>query len=79
LSGYGTAAVMNVTIVDASAPGYVTALHDGIGLGTSNLNAFQKGQTIANLVTTPLSWSDAHHLYSSGGGHLLVDLQGAFI
>ena len=78
LSGYGVAAVMNVTLVDASSAGFVTAYSGPGPPATSNINAAYTGQTIANLVSMRLVWFDQNYLYSQNGADLIVDLQGAY-
>jgi hypothetical protein len=72
-------AVLNVTVTAASGPGFVTVWGDGSRPDTSNLNAAETGQTIANLVVVPVGADGKVHLYTDAGTHLLVDLAGVFV
>ncbi len=70
-----TAVVANVTITEASAPGYVTAWPAGTPVPTvSTLNAERVGQTVANLTVVPLGATGAVSLVTQSGGHLVVDV-----
>jgi hypothetical protein len=72
-------AVLNVTVTDATGPGFVTVWGDGKRPETSNLNAAEAGRTIANLVVVPVGADGMVHLFSDAGTHLLVDLTGVFV
>ncbi len=77
-TGSYAAVVANVTIVDATRPGYVTAYPAGTTRpATSSLNADRAGQTIANHVTIPLG-ENGLALYTQSGGDLLVDVSGFY-
>ena len=72
------AVVLNLTVTQPQAPGFLTAY----GAGTSqplasNLN-FQPGQTVANLVVVPVGSGGNVALFngSSGGVHLVADVFG---
>ena len=72
-----TAAVLNVTVSNPTAAGYVTVYPAG-GLRplASNLN-FSPGQTVANLVEVPLGAGGQVGLYNfAGTTDLIVDLEG---
>jgi hypothetical protein len=76
----GAAAVVgNLTAVEASGPGFVTAFPRGTGLpATSNLN-LGPGQTRAVGVIAKLAFSNGASgidLYTSAGAHLLFDVVG---
>lgn len=75
-----TAAVLNLTLDDATGPGYVQALPTGrAAIGdSSNLNAETAGASLANLVVVPLGAGGRVTLYAQGGGHLVADLLGWF-
>ncbi|MFC1400631.1 MULTISPECIES: PKD domain-containing protein [Streptacidiphilus] len=76
----GVAAVtMNVTDVNASTDGVITAYPDGSARpGTSNLN-FRAGQVNPNLVTVPVSNDGYVDLYNASGSvDLVADIQGYF-
>ena len=68
---------MNVTVVAASAPGYVTVWPTGQAQpGTSNLNVERVGQQIANAALVGVGSGDRISLFTSGGAHLIVDVAG---
>lgn len=70
--------VLSVTEVDAS-PGWVTVWPSGQARpAASNLNTDLAGQTVAAHVTVPVGAGGAVNLFTSGGGHLLVDVVGWF-
>ena len=74
-----TAVVLNVTITEATAPGYVTVYPAGGVPGTtSNLNVERAGQTVPNLVVVKLGTAGAVSIYAQNGGHLIADLLGFF-
>lgn len=75
-----TAAVLNVTITEAVAPGYVQVLPGDSGVigAASNLNIDAAGQTIANQVTVPVGADGTVRVYLQGGGHVVVDVFGYY-
>jgi hypothetical protein len=79
-SEHSKAAVLNVTLTEAAAPGFVTVYpaKENPRPNTSSLNADRTGQTVANLVIVPLPrFPDfTTRLYTQAGGHLLVDVIG---
>jgi hypothetical protein len=80
-SGAGVSAyVANVTVTEASAPGFVTAYPSDQRRPTaSNLNAVQTGQTIANHVTVSVGYPGQDVLlYTDRGTHLIADVNGFF-
>jgi hypothetical protein len=80
-SGFGVSAyVANVTMTEASAPGFVTAYPSDQHRPTaSNLNAALTGQTIANHVTVSVGQPRQDVLlYTDGGTHLIADINGFF-
>jgi Matrixin len=69
---------IKLTVTDATAPGYWTVYPSGTTRpDVSNLNVGQVGQTIANQVIARLSGGRLR-IYSEVGGHVLIDLVGAF-
>jgi hypothetical protein len=75
-----SAAVLNVTAADATAPGFVTIFpSDQPRPIASNLNVTAVGQNIPNLVSVALSPTGAVSLYAQAGTHLLADLAGYYI
>jgi LPXTG-site transpeptidase (sortase) family protein len=72
------AAVLNVTVTGTIDGGFWTVYAAGArNPGTSNLNVSGPNQTIANQVITPVA-GGAIEVFSSGGGHVIVDLFGYF-
>ena len=75
-----SAAVLNLTVVDATGNGYVTASPDGgAEPATSNLN-YLAGQTVANEVVVAVGSDGDIDFTNSGKGQadLIVDLSGYF-
>lgn len=70
--------VLSVTSVDSS-PGFLTVWSAGQERPTtSNLNIDFTGQTHAAHVVVPVGTGGSVNLFTSGGGHLLVDVVGWF-
>lgn len=82
-SGHGAlaAVVLNVTVTQPKAGGYITVYETGMKQrpATSNLN-YAAGQTVANLVTVPLEPGDDVLLFvgSAGSAQLVADLEGYY-
>ena len=79
-SGVG-AVVLNVTLTQPTAGGYITVYPAGQSRPTaSNLN-FQAGQTIPNLVVATVGTGGSVNLYNGSGGtvHLIADVAGYFL
>ncbi len=73
-----TAAVLNVTAQNPTAAGYVSVTPAGTTPTTSNVN-FVAGQTVANLVTVPLSAAGAVSVYNYTGTTAVdVDVEGYY-
>jgi subtilisin family serine protease len=74
-----TAVVLNVTVTNPMAPGFITVFPSGVVKPdpASNLN-FVTGQTVPNLVISPIGANGKISLYSSAYGtvHLVADLVG---
>ena len=69
---------LNLTVVDPSAPGFITAYPcDGPRPVASNVN-YVAGQVVANGVIAPVSASGKVCLYSSVATDIIVDLAGWF-
>lgn len=76
-----TAVLLNVTLTEATGPGFVQLFPTGqaaVG-SSSNLNVEYAGETIPNLVVAPLGDVGQVSLYTQGGGHLIADVFGYFI
>ncbi len=76
LDGVG-AVVINLTGVQATAAGFVTAYPFGISLPlASNVNLDRPGATAPNLAIVPLGPGGKIRIYSSAGAHVLGDVTG---
>lgn len=77
---YGTALVLNVTLVKATTTGYLQIYRKGASYprATSALNA-ETGQTRANTVIVPTAAQVPIVVYSSGGGNVIIDVVGMMI
>lgn len=70
-------AVVSIVATETLAPGYLQALSCEASPGAySNLNVDRADQTIANLAVVQLDAKGEACIYTQGGGHLIVDLQG---
>ena len=83
VTGSVTAAVLNVTVVPPSGPGFWTVWpHTSAQPEASNLNVdelqFLAGNVTPNLVTVPVGADGVVDVYSSGGGNVIVDLLGYY-
>jgi hypothetical protein len=65
----------NITVVDATASGFVTAFPCG-ALPTASTVNYEIGDAIANAAELPLSSSGAICIYSSGSAHVIIDVNG---
>jgi hypothetical protein len=75
-----TAAVLNVTAVNTTLPGFVTAFPAGAALPfASNINVERAGQTLPNLVTVLLGVGGAIDVYTQNPSDLIVDVNGAYV
>jgi Putative peptidoglycan binding domain/L,D-transpeptidase catalytic domain len=80
-----SAAVLNVTVVGPASPGYWTVYPHGAALPVaSNINvdavsALQgDALALANLVTVPVGPTGTVDVYSSAGGHVVIDMLGYY-
>ena len=74
-----SAAVLNVTATNTTQPGFLTVYPTGNTLPVvSNLN-FTAAETVANLVTVPLSSTGMATIYNSAGStDVIVDVEGYY-
>lgn len=79
-TGSVTAVVANVTVVGADRAGFTQAFPtNGATLaGFSNSNVDSQGQTRPNFMVIPVGLDGTFSIYSTSGGHLLVDVLGTF-
>jgi LPXTG-site transpeptidase (sortase) family protein len=74
-----TAAVVNVTAVDAGGPGFVSVYPGGAARpNSSSVNAERVGHTVANLVTVQLGSDGALAVFTSFDTDLVIDLVGVY-
>ena len=72
-----SAAIVNVTATQTTAPGFFTAFPGGTMQPTaSTLNASETDETIANLAVVRVGPAGTIQLFSEVGGHLIVDVVG---
>lgn len=70
-------AVVSIIATQSRAPGYLQALPCAATSGAySNLNVERPNQTIANLAIVQLDANGEACVYTHGGAHIVVDLQG---
>ena len=75
-----SAAVLTVTGVNTTAPGYVTVYPSGTNLPTaSNVNFDGAGQVMANMVTVKLGVDGAVDVYMQRPMDVAVDVSGAYV
>ncbi|MEP7203963.1 MAG: sortase [Ilumatobacteraceae bacterium] len=75
-----TAAVLTVTGVNTTAPGYVTVYPAGTDLPTaSNVNFDGAGQVMANMATVKLGIGGAVDVYMQRQMNVAVDVSGAYV
>ena len=73
-----SAVAVNITVVNPSSGGYVTAYADGTSKpGTSNLD-FTTGQTVANSAIVPVAANGEIDLTTTATANLLVDVVGYY-
>ncbi|MFC1439183.1 hypothetical protein ABUW04_13035 [Streptacidiphilus sp. N1-10] len=79
ISAKALSAVLNITVTNPTAGGYVSAYPDGAPTGTSNVN-FTAGQTVPNLAIASVGDDGyvALHNGSKGTIDLIVDIDGYF-
>jgi hypothetical protein len=74
-----SAVVANLTLTEAAGPGFVTAWPSGTTRPlASSLNATAAGDVVPNLVVVPMGADGRVSLYTSAGGHLVLDVFGWF-
>ena len=77
----GDAALVNLTMTEGNAPGYVTADKCSrlvAGPQSQSNGNFAPGQTVANLAVVPVDADGGMCVYNSSATHMVVDRQGVF-
>jgi hypothetical protein len=78
--GSFSAAVLNVTMVDARGEGFMTVWPGGAARPqASNLNSDHVGSTTADLVTTAVDSTGVIQIYTSVSSHMIVDVAGIYL
>ena len=78
--GSFTAAVLNVTMVDARGEGFMTVWPGGAARPqASNLNSDHVGSTTADLVTAAVDSTGAMQIYTSVSSHIIIDVAGIYL
>jgi hypothetical protein len=74
------AVVVNVTVTNTQAPGYLTAWPQGTSQPNTSVLNWLAGQTVADLATIPISSANGLSFYngSPGAMDLVVDLEGYY-
>ena len=78
VSAGASAVVLNVTVTDPLASGFVTVWPCGAPLPTASNVNFVAGQTVANAVVSQVGVGGAVCVSSNTGVDLVVDVQGYF-
>jgi hypothetical protein len=75
-----SAVVLNVTVTDTLAPGYITVYPDGVSRPTASSLNFVANQTVPNLVIAPVGAGGSVDFYngSSNTVQLVADVSGYF-
>jgi hypothetical protein len=76
-----SAALVNIAMTDATAPGYITADKCSVlqaGPQTKSNGNYVAGAAISNLSVVPLDTDGSFCIYNHSPVHLVVDTQGAF-
>lgn len=77
--GDASAALVNITVADPAAAGYVTAESCGpvpVGDRTSSNGNYAAGQNVANVSVVPVDAGGRFCVYTSAAAHVIVDVQG---
>ena len=68
-------AVVNLTVTDTVSDGFLTLYAAGVPRpGTSSINWFASGQSLANQATTAVGSGNQLSVYAGGNTQFLVDL-----
>lgn len=70
----GAAAWLNVTAVDASAPGFVTTYPTGVDRPVASMANYSPGNTIANSILATVGSGGKVSVYAQSATHLVVDV-----
>ncbi|MFC1439181.1 hypothetical protein ABUW04_13025 [Streptacidiphilus sp. N1-10] len=77
---HAKAAVLNVTVTNATTSSYLTAYAAGSARPTTSVLNFASGQTVSSLITVPLGTDDTLNLYNATGSvDVIVDEEGLFV
>lgn len=77
LSHVQTAVVLNIAVVNGTGNGWLSAYPHGWSYpGATSILNYDAGQNRANMVVLPIGGTRTIDIYSSAGGHLIVDFVG---
>jgi photosystem II stability/assembly factor-like uncharacterized protein len=76
--GDATFAVVNITVTETAAPGYVSAYPCDVARPNASTLNYLAGDTVPNAAVVELSTTGSVCLYSSAATHLIVDVSGYF-
>lgn len=75
-----SAAVVNITLIGSTGPGFITAYPSGTALPTaSNVNSDGAGRTIANLAHVKIGSDGSIDIMRSVVAHVAIDLVGVYV
>ena len=74
-----TAVVLNVTVTQPVAGGFVSAFPDGTVVPKSSNVNYGKGETVPNLTTVLVGQDGKVDLYTSAATHLVADVEGYYV
>jgi len=73
-----SAAILNVTVTEASGPGFATVFPCGATQPTASSINFDAGMTVANMVVSKIGDGGAVCIFASQGTQVIVDVAGYF-
>ena len=79
VSARASAAMLNVTVADATGPGFITVFACGTSLPLSSNVNYTTGQTIANAVIAVVGADGNVCVYTSNAVDLIIDVSGIFV
>jgi hypothetical protein len=78
-AGIASAVEVNVTVTDTSSGGWLSLFSNAVPWpGTSTINWFQTGMTIANGTTVAVDDAARFRIRGAGSTHVVVDVTGYY-
>ena len=78
VSSGAAAAVLNITITDAQAPGFATVYPCGISRPLASTINYDRGSTVANLVVSKIGTDGKVCIFTQSAANVLADVNGYF-